>query len=113
MLLAVLAVAVLVTLAVAALAAVTVGPLLVSLWHAERQGASTARVGAAAVAGSAAGLLLAVVGLRIGAVPPAAALALLLTWLVPVVVARVPGGWLGRAGRHAGGLRAQRVSSTR
>ncbi len=115
MLLAVLAVAVLVTLAVALLAAVTVAPLLVALWHAERQRASTARVGAAAVAGSAVGLLLTLAGLRASAVPPAAALPLLLTWVVPVVVARAPGSarWLGRSGRHTGAFAAQRVSSTR
>jgi hypothetical protein len=101
-LLAVLAVAVLVTLGVGGLLAVTVAPFLVALGHADRQGASATRVGAVAMAGSAAGLALAWVGLRADAVPAAAAVPLLLTWLVPVAVARAPrrARWLGRAGRH-------------
>jgi hypothetical protein len=100
--LAVIAVAVLATLAVAAFVGVTAAPLLVALGHAERLRASTARVGAAALAGSLAGLVLALVAARTGAVPPAVALPLLLTWVVPVLVARAPqdARWLGRPGRH-------------
>lgn len=112
-LLAVVAVAVLVTVALLALLGVTVAPFLVALWHAERRDASPARVGVAAAAGSALGLGLATAGVRADAVAPAAALPLLLTWLVPVVVARAPSHsrWLGRAGRHE--MMRQRVSSTR
>jgi hypothetical protein len=103
MVLGVLVVAVLVTLGVAALLGLTVAPFLVALWHAERRGASTARAGGAALVGSAVGLVLAVLALRADAVPPAAALPLLLTWVVPVLVARAPSGArpLGRAGLHA------------
>jgi hypothetical protein len=99
--LAVVAVAVLVTVAVAALLGVTAAPLLVAMWHAERLGGSPARVGASAAAGSVVGLALAAWLARRGATPPTAALPLLLTWAVPVVVARSRGArWLGRAGRH-------------
>ena len=115
-LLAALAVAVLVTLAVAALLAVTVAPFLVALWHGERQGASPARVGSAAAAGAGLGVALALAALRTGAGPLSAALPLLLTWVVPAVVARATDGarWLGRAGRHERRPAvAQRVSSTR
>ena len=102
LLLAVVAVAVIVTLACAALMGVTVAPFLVALGFAERTGASPVRVGAAALAASAAALWLAVVAWRADAVPPAVALPLLLSWVVPVVVAWAPRGarFLGRAGRH-------------
>jgi hypothetical protein len=96
--LAVLAVALLLTVGVAALVGLTVAPLLVALLHAERQGASPARVGVAAAAFSGIGLLLAAAGARTG--PGTMVLPLLLTWVVPVLVARAPSGarWLGRAG---------------
>lgn len=102
LLLAVIAVAVLVTLACAALLGVTVAPFIVALGFAERRGASPARVGVAALGGSAVALWLALVAWRADAVPPAAAVPLLLSWVVPVVVAYAPRGarWLGRAGRH-------------
>jgi hypothetical protein len=100
--LAVLAVAVIVTLAVAALLGLTAAPLLVAMAHAERLGGSPARAGVAAALGASLGLGLATWLARHGATPPTAALPLLLTWVVPVVVARSPrrAGWVGRAGRH-------------
>ncbi|HWH27781.1 MAG TPA: hypothetical protein VNU26_02260 [Mycobacteriales bacterium] len=102
LLLAVIAVAVIVTFACAALMGVTVAPFVVALGFAERRGASPARVGVAALAGSAVALSLALLAWRADAVPPAAALPLLLSWVVPLVVAYAPRGarFLGQAGRH-------------
>ncbi|MFP5219313.1 MAG: hypothetical protein ACLGIG_06185 [Actinomycetes bacterium] len=100
--LAVIAVAVIVTLACAALVGVTVAPFLIALGFAERRRASPARVGVAAVVASGVALWLSLVLWRADAAPPAAALPLLLSWVVPVAVAYAPHGarWLGRAGRH-------------
>jgi len=105
-LLAVVAVAVVVTVGFAALFGVTVAPLLVALDQAERLQASPARVGAAAVAGCAAGLLLALAAARAG-LGSASVVPLLVTWAVPVLVAWAPGGarLAGRAGRHERALR--------
>lgn len=91
LLLAVVAVAVLGALAVAALVAVTVAPFVVALQRADAVGASPVRVGALTLAASGVGAALAVLG------PRPLAVALLLPWLVPVLVGRVP---LGRRGRH-------------
>jgi hypothetical protein len=100
--LAMIAVAVLLTVGVVALLGVTAVPFLVALWHAERQRASPVRVGVAAVAGSALSLALAGLVTRTGASPAVAMLPLLLSWVVPVAVTRAPKGvrWLGRVGRH-------------
>jgi hypothetical protein len=98
-LLSVVVVAVLLTLALAALLAVTVAPLVVALARGERVGASPARVGAAAVAGSLVALLMADAVRRAGAAPTAP-VALLLAWVVPLAVVRAPRHWLGRTGRH-------------
>lgn len=98
--LAVVAVAVLLTVAVAALLGVTAAPLLVALSHAERRRASPTRVGVAAAGGSLLALLLAVAGLRAGAPAPALVFALVVAWAVPVVLARTDSRWAGRAGAH-------------
>ncbi|HWG92959.1 MAG TPA: hypothetical protein VNU66_01885 [Mycobacteriales bacterium] len=100
-LLSVVVVAVAVTVGLAALLAVTVAPLVVALARGEQVGASPARVGTAAVAGALVALLVAE-ALRRGGAGAASAVALLLAWVVPVVVARAPreSRWLGRAGQH-------------
>ena len=105
-LLAVVAVAVVVTVGFAALFGVTVAPLLVALDQAERLQVSPARVGVAAVAGCGAALLLAAATVR-SEHSSAAVVPLVLTWAVPVLVARAPGGTrlVGRAGRHERALR--------
>ena len=105
-LLAVVAVAVVVTVGFAALFGVTVAPLLVALDRAERLRVSPARLGVGAVAGCAAGLLLALAAVRSG-LGSAAVVPLVVTWAVPVLVTWVPGSTrlAGRAGRHERALR--------
>jgi hypothetical protein len=100
-LLAMLVVAGLTAFTAATLLGVTVAPFLVALDHADRRRASPTRVGAAAALGSVAGLGLAATAMTRSEVPTAVAvLPVLLSWLVPVVVARAPARGLGRAGRH-------------
>ena len=94
LLLSVLAAAVLVTVGLAALAALTLVPFVVALQAADARCRSTARWGAAALAGSIAALAVALGLLVIGTPPAVAALvAAALAWTVPAV--------LWRAGRGA------------
>ena len=98
-LVAVLFVAVAGVLAVLALLLVTVAPFVVAVDRGQQRGASPARVGAAALAGCAVALALAVRTVESAGV--AGVLALLLAWVVPVAVARAPQlPGLGRAERH-------------
>lgn len=101
LLLALLVSTVVVAVALAALAGVTVVPFVVALHLAAARALSAARVGTAAAMGVLLGLGLAGALLLRGAPAVLALLALALTWAVPVALRPLGAPSLaGRAGRH-------------
>ncbi len=104
LLLAVVTTALLVSLALAVLSAVTLAPFVVGLQMAEGRRFSTARAGALTLTGVGVSLLLTVVLVRGDRVPtPVALLPLLLAWGGPAalgLLAEQDTGLGGRAGRH-------------
>ncbi len=104
LLLAAIVLPLLVAVALAALAGLTLVPFVVALELAERRRFSTTRWGAVSLAASVLGLGFALLVLRSDSVPPAVALpGVLLTWLAPVLLRVLgPAGTAlgGRAGAH-------------
>lgn len=94
----------LVALALAALAAVTLVPFVMALQMADARAFSAARWGAVALVGSVAGLLLALLFYRSDRIPtPAALLPLTFTWAGPGLLWLLTGSETrvgGRAGAH-------------
>ena len=103
LLLATVAVVLLVALALAVLAALTLVPFLVTLQLAERRRFSLFRWGAVSLAGSVFGLVVALLVLRGGSSPGVAAAVLLPILAAPLLLVLLPpeDPLGGRAGRHS------------